>query len=464
MNKILISNIGNRNITYKGKTHNDTTDGTFKEWTQQLLDNFELEKSNIKIQIIDQFLESKDFNKVILFSSNQINEEKQDQDTLFEAEIMKKLIDVQYGLETQIIEIQSRVIDNDALILFYRQAIRQIKKTNSDSKIIVCDAGGTPQQKSSLKIILEFFLDEDQFEVCYVNPSNGKIEPMPQTQYRRVIQAEQIRKLIEIGEYKSATKLLGFDDALKCSLSTNTAIKMLGLGHVLFERQWSNLMAFVNNSNHKQIQNSILLSRIKNQSSLIQNIEFKELFDLKELFKLGEMLAQIQFSWINGQYTSTIMQFAIFYENYLYEIIKHELKYDLVNDFDRENERLRKEAKIEFENVTKKFGESDITDGVPFKILVAENIKDEVNQSFLNLLKPFISDGKDFKVNGYTSNVLAINSIRNKIAHNGRIIQKQNIDQELPYFKDLLDKTFKLFNLPSENSYLKMNQFIVENL
>jgi hypothetical protein len=464
MNKILVSNIGNRNITYKGKTYNHTTDGTFKEWTQQLLDNFEIEKSNIKIQIIDQFLESKDFNKVILFSSNQVKEAKQDQDTLFEAEIMKKLIDEQYGLETQIIEIQSRVIDNDALILFYRQAIRQIKKTNPDSKIIVCDAGGTPQQKSSLKIILEFFLDEDQFEVYYANPSNGKIEPVPQIQYRRVIQAEQIRKLIEIGEYKSATKLLGFDDALKCSLSTNLAIKMLGLGHVLFERQWSNLMAFVNNSNHKQIQNSTLLSRIKNQSSLIQNDEFKELFDQKELFKLGEMLAQIQFSWINGLYTSTIMQFAIFYENYLYEIIKHELKYDLVNDFDRENERLRKEAKIEFGNVANKFGANDIIDGVPFKILVAENIKDDVNQSFLNLLKPFISDGKDFKVNGYTSNVLALNSIRNKIAHNGRIIQKQNIDQELPYFKDLIDKTFKLFNLPLENSYLKLNQFIGENL
>ena len=45
MNKILLSNIGNRNITYKGRNFDNKTDGAFKEWTHKLLINFETEKN-----------------------------------------------------------------------------------------------------------------------------------------------------------------------------------------------------------------------------------------------------------------------------------------------------------------------------------------------------------------------------------------------------------------------------------
>jgi hypothetical protein len=464
MKKILLSNIGNRNILYNNKNFDFKTDGSFKEWTKALLTNFEIEKPFLSIQIIDQLLDNDVFEEVFLFSSNQINEIKKDQDTLYEAEILKKLIEEKYQTKTSIIENQNKVIDNDAQMLFYRHSIRTINRQFPDEKIIVCDAGGTAQQKSALKIILEFFLEETQFEVFYPNPSNGLIEKVQQIQYRRIIQTEQIRKLIDIGEYKSATKLLGFDNPILCASDSKMPVKLLGLGHVLFERQWQYVLPFVKNSNHKQIKNSKLLTRILAQKSLIENDEFTLLFEENILFKLGEMLAQIQFCWHQKLFTNTIMQFAIFYETYLYEIISHELEFDLANNFDFENERLKRTAKLEFVNVAHFFGQKDIVDGVPFKIMIAENILNDCNNSFLKLLKPFISDGKDFKVIGFGKQAVAINSIRNKIAHNGRVIDKVAIKDELPYLEDLLNSVFKVFGLSQSNPYLAMNQYIVENL
>ena len=64
MAKILLANLGNRNIIYKGKTYPDFDKelkaelGTFREWTESLLLNFENKKDFLDLNILDSLLNS----------------------------------------------------------------------------------------------------------------------------------------------------------------------------------------------------------------------------------------------------------------------------------------------------------------------------------------------------------------------------------------------------------------------
>jgi hypothetical protein len=463
--KILLANIGNRNILYQNRLFDKSIDGEFKAWTHGLLFNYELIKNELSVNILDKILEAETFEKVILFSTNQINEARQDQDTLYEAEILQKLIEREYKLETDIdYQVQCKVTDNDELLKYYKKELKKIKNEYPTAKILVCDAGGTAQQKSSLKIMLEFIYPKDQFEVRYVN-RDGTIELVPNLQYRNVILAEQIKELIEIGEYKAATKLMGFGNPIDCAKDSQTVVKMLGLSHILFEKQWSQLQTFVNNANQKQLKNSPLLKRIRDQKSQIESYEIAEIFDEWDLFILGELFSQVQFLWSRELYNAAIFTFALFYENYLYQSISYSLDYNLRDNYEEEIIKLKREAKEKFANVARAYGKNEIkNDGIPFKIQIAENITNTAHLKFLQLLKPYISDGRYFHVNPDKKEILAINTVRNKIAHRGIVMTKKAIKTELPYFQFLLSQIEVLFNFSKENQFDKLNSFVVENI
>lgn len=467
MKKIVLANIGNRNLKFKGETYFSKTHGsTFREWTKNLLDNFEENKPLLTINILNDLLDSLDgeIEQVILFPSNQVNEEKQDQDTIFEGEILHKLIEERYNLTVDYSrQVTCKVTDNDALLRFYRKELKGIKQNYPSHKLIICDAGGTAQQKSALKIMAEFLLDENEYQVSYVNP-NGILEDVPQLEYRRVIQAEQIKKLISFANYTGSYEILGYDNVLKCATSNLLAIKLIGVGSILFEKKWGFLATYLTGINKKQLQNSTLLSRLNKQESLIKNQGFKKLFSEQHLFILGEILSQIDFFWKKELFNQTILSIALFYENYLYFIITKNLGYDLADNFEEENERLKNEAKLHFSNIQVKFGDKPIIDGVPFKILLTKNIKDDANIRFINLIKPYISFGKNYTVPSHRPHVQSINSVRNKIAHTGIVIDSNYRNHNLPYLEGFLKDLFVLFELDSDNFYDCLNSFIVEKL
>ncbi len=123
-NTILISNIGNRNISYKGTTYptfsKDTKEilGSFREWTEKLWKNFNEEKEYITLNIIDTLLDErkKAIDKIYLFYSDHQVGERNDQDTLFEAKIMKYLIEEKYQIQVEVKKVNAIVIDNNALL------------------------------------------------------------------------------------------------------------------------------------------------------------------------------------------------------------------------------------------------------------------------------------------------------------------------------------------------------------
>ena len=456
MKKILLSNIGNRNIKYKGKTFIKEIHGEdFKEWTKNLLDNFPSEREFLEINILNDLLDEiiSETSTIILFASNQVNEVKQDQDTLFEAQIMKKLIEEKYfGVEVKIEEIHCKVTDNDELLRRYRSKLKNYKNIFSEHHFVICDAGGTPQQKSALKIMTEFMLDETAFEVRYVNP-NGILEPVKQIEYRKIILSEQIKVLIEKGEYRAALEIWGITDPTDNKICKGDFEKLLCYAYFRFNHQHEIVSEMSFKVNFLEKNADIIEYRQKNTSIL--HLEWEDVMSPESLFLLGEHLETLFFRWQKRQYNECILSLSVLYEFYLYATIEHKFGYKLTNSekFSSEQKKLIDVAKKRFTNVATAFPD-EIMHGVPFLLVVAENIEISTSQKFLKILKKYISTGSKWKFSSNDSKTMGINTVRNKIAHNGKYVDQKFVNEYIPYLPMLVEGIFEIFKI--EESYFNL--------
>ena len=190
MSEILISNIGNRNIKYKGKNYPEykIKDQSFREWTKQLLEDYDSIKGDLSIEILNKVIENPQhkIDKIYLFASDQPGEHPSD--TVHEAQILKQLIVEKYGIDD--IEIKRQnipLVDSEQLMKYYRKVLKSIMRFNNTSSFIICDSGGTPQQKSTLKIIAEFLLRHKEYTTYYVTPDKKDIVEITNLEYKDVI-------------------------------------------------------------------------------------------------------------------------------------------------------------------------------------------------------------------------------------------------------------------------------------
>jgi len=212
MKNILVANLGNRNLKFNGKLYtekpgsdNDLSlyneKNSFKSLTQKiwnLWDSGSKPEIDIEINILDSFLRDNQyvFEKVYLIGSNQIEEKKQDQDTYWEALIIKRIIEENFGISSEVIECRKKVTDNNQLLVFFRDTLKDLKQKYPEAKFIICDAGGTPQQKLALKIAVEFLFDKEEFDVLYKPIDKDELVKVDHYEYRKIILAEQIFSLI----------------------------------------------------------------------------------------------------------------------------------------------------------------------------------------------------------------------------------------------------------------------------
>ncbi|MEZ4851063.1 MAG: hypothetical protein R3B93_21095 [Bacteroidia bacterium] len=103
MKKLLITNLGNRNLLLEGKTHfamikEQSLAFNFRDFTKDLIDRFEEVKPRLQVNILDTLLEAKssEIDRVIMFSSNHPSDQRRDQDTCYEGEILVKLLSEQF--------------------------------------------------------------------------------------------------------------------------------------------------------------------------------------------------------------------------------------------------------------------------------------------------------------------------------------------------------------------------------
>lgn len=232
MNKILIANIGNRNLKIKsGKSvfdvdkyilANKQTHSKYVRYNNKtgkediLLSNFFKDRFSkgddldLSLQILEiSDIKKKKINEIILFASKQKDKSYNHQDTYYAAQIIKRKLEQQLKkMKVRILIVGINPTETDALIPVYQRALQSfIQSKIKNDYFIVLDAGGTSQMKLALKMVLNhYFLNKH--EVFYKNPED-KLSDKPPRNYQLLLSVlNQIRHLVEVYDFHAALFVL----------------------------------------------------------------------------------------------------------------------------------------------------------------------------------------------------------------------------------------------------------------
>ncbi len=462
--KILLANIGNRNITYKGKMYfssvGDTKEISFREWTKALLDNYEEVRDELDINIINPLIEGKDIPQIIyLYYSDQSKmNTKSNQDTVHEAALMKNILCDKYNYEEGQIHLEhvnAKVIDNGALLKYYRKSLTYIKRKNPNANLQICDAGGTAQQKYALKIMAEFILDKNKYEIKYTE-GNRLTTDVNVDEYRKVISAEQAIKLIHQGEYRAAAMLLDYDHIIRFNNLSKKEWKKKIFAHVFYRFVGNHREALLNIEG-LTIQNKIL----KDYQSQVDPFETELPYDHKDKIILADLLQKVLFYVGIKKYSQAILSFSQFYEKFF--MLFMELHFD---------KKIYGNSNYQSEDQQEKF-DTFITNNISLpknhrisykslatQIVIARSSEIKAIKNLAELLAPYIQ----FTGEGKYSSSMLLNTLRNKVAHEGLYIEEAKIHSELNYIPEVIEKTVKILNPKRNNVFQSLNELLENNL
>ncbi len=469
--KILLTNLGNRNITFNAKTYQEYSFSkstsndfiTFRDWTFQLLENWDKYKSDLEINIINPLLTSnKTYDLIIFFYSNQESfKTRIEQDTIFEAKIIEKILIEKYGYEAekvQTIWVSKIVIDNSGLLSFYRNEINRLKKIREGAFFTICDAGGTAQQKMALKVIAEFMLKPSQHEVLYVE-NNSLVSDIDVNGYRNVINAEHSITLINHGEYMAAAELLDIDYTL---INTKNWKNILFL-HVFYRFIQNRQMAKKAINALPTVKNPILAAFIQKEG-YAENKKLLDFFGSAKWMDLTDLFYKVVFFFNQKKFSQAILIFAHFYETFLLEAFGREFapsiygsRYNQTKEQESELNKLFYHYYAEFVDKNPDFRVQ--VESIMVQVMLLKVSKNTVVMEIACKLSPFFS-----YTNDSAENIRYINNIRNSIAHNGKIFTYNEFNRELPYFKNLMDELKIILGLKSEDLFKELNLLLENNI
>jgi len=470
--KILLANIGNRNITFRNKTHNSKVNElTFRDWTQDILKRYEQLKHDLDINIINPLVDREDRPaKIILFYSDQSKlNTRTDQDTIFEAQLLKNILHDKYSYpkdSIQLIHVNCKVIDNGALTSFYRKSLFEIKRNNQYDRLTICDAGGTAQQKMALKIMAEFVLDEAEYEVKYVE-RNKWISVVNLDEYRGVISTEQAIKLIHHGQYTAASELLDYQ-AIDLFHLTNEWKKKV-YAHVYFRYIGNTKMAQQNVMGLRRIKN-VHLKNYKQKMLDFESKGLEKVWSMEKLFKLTDYLHKAEFLFQIGQYSHSVLSFAQFYEYLLDQNLLSIFGKKKLKKINAGNEVTLSEfrkylvdnCKREIEVCEGRYEDYTLVgNSLAIKCIIAKNSKLEIIRKVAGLLSVHIDYTDDASDEyGY------INKLRNKVAHNGLFLTQSDMrdGQVASFYEELLLSVIKVFQFRNGNPFTDLNTIIEQLL
>jgi len=460
MKKTLFSNIGNRNLTYKGNYIEDyikkeKLNEDFRSFTEKLWNNIDREKPYLEPVILNTLLDEihEEIDEVILFSSQQKSVDRINQDTVFEGEILTYLLKGIYpGLSFSNSPFSAPVFEYNRLIRSFRKSFLSFIRENPEKPVIYCDAGGTSQQKFAAKIMLEYLFDSESLDVYYVSLGKdykSKVEKADPYEYRKVIDKENIGIAIDVFAYDAALRILAGKNLQMKDKKEYKLIEFVSLrSKLLFnsaQKQAKNLTGM------KGIQSFNFVSEYANWEPLGEYDPFKKFLSGKNFFRLCEYLALAGRNLNNENYSLAVWNFVQFQEIYCYFVIK-ELGYNLASNYQWEMSRLQKEAKKRFRNVAIRWPENTVPPGLPFLFEVARNVEGEMNHKVLDA---FYKTNSQFNSgNGF----FGLDAMRNKYAHEGEVVEKEKLIGQ-PYYNDILN-LFKLFGMNERKIYQEMNEAI----
>lgn len=463
MKNVLLANIGNRNLTHHGHTINPDvfpkpSGESFRRKTQELLERYDEVKHELNEQILSVLLGQmppEAIEKVVLFASNQ--PEQHNQDTVFEAQILQRLLSERYGVPVEVVEYRQNVTDNDQLLRFYRDTFSRWQAENAGARFVICDAGGTAQQKAALKIAAEFLFEPDQYEVKYITqPSDTKqarVQDVRQIEYRRIIDEEQIAALVRHGQFVGALALF---ESLPADSHNPLVGKLLRLATLRLEFFWTDAQNLVEGS-WKEMPHFEFLRLFKSGKLSKRYDEFKADFPNEHrFFLIAERFEIAEFHFINCNFSQAVLGYSIFLETFLNEFIRNATEFDLVGNYGHFSRRLA-DFVNRSSNLTSFFG-GTVIPGVPLHIKFAQTLA-EPGSPTNQLLLEFE------RINSVTNRTRkGLDELRNGMAHSGKSIDEKILNANVPDFSGLLARTRELLGLPSENSFLQLSRLILQEL
>jgi hypothetical protein len=451
MKKALIANIGNRNILYNGQTiraenkGQDYTGDTFYSITKLLyeLQNFQKITPNILPPLFEKF--HAELDRALFIGSEQ--QPPQSQDTYYEALILKEIFSQMYPAITFEVVCTSVVVDMNPLIVFYRNLLKPFQE--SGQAVIICDAGGTAQQKMALKIAAEYTLKYRQFEVYNVKQDRAlqssleKVEPI---EFRKILDLETALSLVKRGNFEGALSIL---KNIQCELPIIHFIEFVKFRFTLRYEEARKI-----GENNKQIIQGFfpkIEKFLKREPAEIYTKEFKEVLDRNQFFNLREILLVAQYLYLKRELTDSFLQFHIFAENYLGYLLKKLYGIDVERSGDRE--RIREKIVSNLKNQAHSFFQLQV-----LLCYESERKLNFANKGIVNELFSLIG-GKNNLNNNFSE-------LRNKIVHKGVLTSAEEIENKCPYYAQAFSKTLQKFEIlePSHNFYRNAEKVIEREL
>lgn len=458
MKKILLANIGNRNLNFQNKplaVHFAKEENTVKAFSEMLLDKLDEVKNELSVQILPELLEQNhaDLAKVILYGSDQKDASVNDQDTIFVASILERLLADKYPeIQFETRAFHESVVDNNALLIYYRNQLLEIKREFPKADFIICDAGGTAQQKSSLKIMAEFVLTSTRYETFYQNIKTHKLEKVKQVEYRRVITQEQVTALVNRGEYAAALTLY------RSSETDDQVVRLLQLGAYRKEMLTKDALSQVNGALREL---SPWVKEFKAKIPNVQESKLDQLYQPRDLFPIRERLEWACYAYELGNLTASVLGFQVFSEYLVSSLVEIEFpEFGNANKIKKVGEKLIEYIRENEPEVDVFFpgGIKAIT--LPVLIKFAQTF---AGGSIRNALREIENS------NSYLNQINRIqygglDELRNRIAHDGEGITPERLSRAVYNFPELLKNMRVHLALSPENGYQPLNQIIVSLL
>ncbi len=461
MPNILFANLGNRSLSFDGyyfdkdyaseftqKLNPDKL--SFIDYTKHIADLLAaaIPTPTITLNILHPALNKKQFDaiKIVATQSGHKN------DTLYSAHIIKHLLQTQYGYhynQIDILTITKPINDTAFLLNYYRNQLGQLR----DKYFVhLCDAGGTPQQKSAMKLMAEYVLPDDAYDVWYVN-EQGDVIISNQVEYRNVINGHALIKLAEAGNYLGALEIENqtrLTDLHVLKTTKDKVYRLLVLGHIAIHNAWKQqhwCICKMGAGDFTNSKNEVLDKPLKFYTRIL-NTCIKDAFaNEKQVFLCGEFLYLANYFYQKKQYNSSILHFSRFYESLFDALILHATGIDPVAKLDK----LSQYVAANISEFTETYRGSVIDESKLIMILYANN-------EIINKLTYMIA--AHFSRIEYTTDAETgvtklledkgatkrINNVRNKIAHEGLLVDETYIKNELDYYPQLLTDIMTLID------------------
>ena len=356
MGKILIANVGNRTLVRKENDKRleygtkEKGEKSFKELTKLEFECLTEETilNELDSNIIDAIFDEEDIDKIYLFTSDQAGKDEKNtsKDTLYAGKILSVLLKKKYPDIVSVEDIVLTgisVVDLDRLVVSFKEQLLKIVEANKTKKFIVCDSGGTPQQKNALKIVTEYFLDRNAVEFYQVYERETDTDEIGNScakkqyffQIRKIGDEQNILLLIEQGEYAAASQIravtMGKDDQVykilkllnfRLNLLEESAIKAILPNNL----QNVNRADLLNTSSNFLKTNTLSIHfPLISKFLKIENGDFNKWRDEIEsfdFFRLCEVLEVAGFYWHKKNWGNAILKYQVFFERFLRLLLK----------------------------------------------------------------------------------------------------------------------------------------------